>query len=142
VSGDGIYSQSRGLKAKYFSIGFTLEINKSSGNSNYRYGAAKSTGLGQFPSSKFFRQNNICMSPVVGSHCGATVCQKLRQVSVIAQLYPHGKLTTPRCENQKIRHENEIFKANEHAPHGCKLQIYIERHQKTYHKISRDYSFK
>jgi hypothetical protein len=32
----------RDSKAKYFSIGLTLEINKSSGNS--RYGAAKSPG--------------------------------------------------------------------------------------------------
>jgi hypothetical protein len=41
----------RGPKAKYFSLGFTLVINKSSGNS--KYGAAKSPGVGQLPSSKF-----------------------------------------------------------------------------------------
>jgi hypothetical protein len=34
-----------------------------------KYGAAKSPGLGQFPF--IFRQNNICMSPVVGSQYGA-----------------------------------------------------------------------
>jgi hypothetical protein len=33
--------------------------------------------------------------------------------SLIAQLHPQGKLTTPRRENQKIWHENEILKANE-----------------------------
>jgi hypothetical protein len=31
---------------------------------NCMYGAAKSSGLEQFPFSKFFHQNNICMSPV------------------------------------------------------------------------------
>jgi hypothetical protein len=36
--------------------------------------------------------------------------------SLIAQLYSQGKLTTPRHENQKFQHENEILKANEPAP--------------------------
>jgi hypothetical protein len=33
------------------------------------------------------------------------------------QLHSQSKLTTPRCENRKIRHENVILKANEHAPY-------------------------
>jgi hypothetical protein len=32
-----------------------------------------------------------------------------------AQLDSQGKLTTPRRENRKIQHENEILKTNEHA---------------------------
>jgi hypothetical protein len=44
--------------------------------------------------------------------------------SLIAQLHSQGKLTTLRRENRKIRHEIEILKANEHAPHVYKLQIY------------------
>jgi hypothetical protein len=60
--------------------------------------------------------------------------------SLRAQLHSHGKLTTPRRENRKIRHENEILKANEHDPRLYKLQIY--RYQKTYHKCSWDYPFK
>jgi hypothetical protein len=35
--------------------------------------------------------------------------------SLIAQLDPQGKFTTPRRENRKIRHENEILQANEHT---------------------------
>jgi hypothetical protein len=38
---------------------------------NSKFGGTKSPGLGQFPSSQFFSQNNICMSPVVGSQYGA-----------------------------------------------------------------------
>jgi hypothetical protein len=33
-------------------------------------------------------------------------------------------LTMPRHKKRKIGHETEIFIANEHAPHVCKLQIY------------------
>jgi hypothetical protein len=44
--------------------------------------------------------------------------------SLIAQLHSHQRLTTPRCENLKIQHKIEILKANEHAPHVYKLQIY------------------
>jgi hypothetical protein len=106
------FSPVRGSRAKYFSIGFILEINKSSGNS--KYGAAKSPGLGQFPSSKFVLQNYICISAVVGSQYWAMT--KAAE-SLIAQLYSQGKLTTPHRENRKIRHENEILKANKHAPH-------------------------
>jgi hypothetical protein len=50
------------------------------------------------------------MSAVVGSQywatTGAAEC-------LIAQLHSQGKLTTPRLENRKIRHEKEILKANE-----------------------------
>jgi hypothetical protein len=35
--------------------------------------------------------------------------------SIIAQLHSPGNLTTPRCENRKIQHENETLKANEPA---------------------------
>jgi hypothetical protein len=100
----------RGSKAKYFSIGFTLEINKSSGNS--KYGAANSPGLGKFLSSKCFRQTSICMSAVVGSLYGGAT--PVAAESPIAQLDSQSKLTTPRHENRKIRHENEIVKANQH----------------------------
>jgi hypothetical protein len=34
-----------------------------------------------------------------------------------SQLYSQSKLTTLRRENEKIRHENEILKANEPAPY-------------------------
>jgi hypothetical protein len=50
------------------------------------------------------------MSAVVGSQYGATTGAA---ESLIAQLHSQGKLTTPSRENRKIRHENEIFKANE-----------------------------
>jgi hypothetical protein len=75
-----------------------------------KYGAAKSPGLGQCPSSKYFRQNNICLSAVMGSQYGATTGAA---GSPISQLHSQGKLTTPRRENRKIRHENKILKANE-----------------------------
>jgi hypothetical protein len=70
-----------------------VEINESSGNS--KYGAAKSPGLVQFPSSKFFRKNNICMRAGVDSQYGATT---VAAESLIAQL----KLTTPSRENRKF----------------------------------------
>jgi hypothetical protein len=48
----------------------------------------------------------------VGSQYGAiTVAAE----SLAAQLDSQGKHTTPRRENRKIRRENEIIKANEHA---------------------------
>jgi hypothetical protein len=50
------------------------------------------------------------MSAVVGSQYGTTTGAA---ESVIAQLHSQGNLTTPRRENQKIRHENEILKAEE-----------------------------
>jgi hypothetical protein len=60
------------------------------------------------------------MRPVLGSYVATTEAVE----SLIAQLRSQGKLTTPRCENQKIRHEIEILKANEHSTHVYKLQIY------------------
>jgi hypothetical protein len=93
-----------GLKGEKFSIGFTQKINESSGSS--KYGTAKSPGLGPCPSSKIFSPNNICMSAVEGSQYGATTGAAK---SLIAQLHSQGKLTTPRRENRKIQHENEIF---------------------------------
>jgi hypothetical protein len=54
--------------------------------------------------------------------------------SLRAQLHSQGKLTTPRPENRKIRHEIKILKAKEHAPHVSQLQIY-KMTPKTYHKI-------
>jgi hypothetical protein len=50
------------------------------------------------------------MSTVVASQYGATTGAAK---SLIAQLHPQGKLTTPRRANRNIRHENEILKANE-----------------------------
>jgi hypothetical protein len=38
--------------------------------------------------------------------------------SLIAQIDSQNKLTTPIRKHRKIRHGNEIFKANEHAPKG------------------------
>jgi hypothetical protein len=61
------------------------------------HGAAKSPGVGQFQSSKFFRQNNICMSPIVGSQYGA-MAEAVE--SLIAPLYSQGKLTMPRRKNK------------------------------------------
>jgi hypothetical protein len=84
----------RGLTAKYFSIGSTLEINKNSENS--KYGAAKSPGVGQFSSSEIFRQHNFCMIPVVGSQYGA---MRDAAESLIAELYSQGKLTMLRRKN-------------------------------------------
>jgi hypothetical protein len=62
--------------------------------------------MGECPSSKFSRQNNICMSAVVGSQYGATTGAV---ESLIAQLYSQGKLTTPRQKNRKIGNENKKF---------------------------------
>jgi hypothetical protein len=44
--------------------------------------------------------------------------------SLIAHLYSQGKLTTPRRENRKIRHRNEILKENEPASYVKELQIH------------------
>jgi hypothetical protein len=54
------------------------------------------------------------MSAIVGSQYGTTT---VAAESLIAQLHSQGKLTTPRRENLKIRHEIEMFKANEPAPY-------------------------
>jgi GH35 family endo-1,4-beta-xylanase len=43
--------------------------------------------------------------------------------SLIAQLHSHGKLTTLRRENQKIRQEIETLKANELAPYVKELDL-------------------
>jgi hypothetical protein len=48
------------------------------------------------------------MSALVGSRATTLAAE-----SQIAQLHSQGKLTTPRHENQKIRHEIETLKANE-----------------------------
>jgi hypothetical protein len=82
---------------------------------------ALSTGLQRAPVWDLFRQNNICISAVVGSQYGATIGAA---ESLIAQLHSQGKLTTPRLENQKIRHENEILKANERLHKAWDLQLY------------------
>jgi hypothetical protein len=47
------------------------------------------------------------------------------------ELRAQSKLTTPRRENRKIRHENEILKVNE----PTHVQIY-QIIPKTYHEIS------
>jgi hypothetical protein len=73
----------------------------------------KSPGVGQCPASKFFRQNNICMKAVVDSQYGAMMVAADR---LGAQLHSQCKLTTPRHENKKIRHKNELLKAKEPAP--------------------------
>jgi hypothetical protein len=52
------------------------------------------------------------MIVVVGSMYWATTGAAK---SPIAQLHSQGKLTTPRHQNRKIRHEIEIVKANESA---------------------------
>jgi hypothetical protein len=43
----------------------------------------------------------------------------------MSPLHSQGKLTTPRHETRKIRHEIEILKADEHALHAYKLQVYV-----------------
>jgi hypothetical protein len=46
--------------------------------------------------------------------------------SLIAKLDFQGKLAMSRCKNRNIRHENKIYKANEHAP---ELKIYrLKKH--------------
>jgi hypothetical protein len=52
------------------------------------------------------------------SQYGAT---KEAAESLIAQIHSQSK---PRHENRKIRHESEIFKANEHSPYVQELKIY------------------
>jgi hypothetical protein len=60
-----------------------------------------------------FRQKHICMGAALGSQYGAmTVAAEI----LIAHLHSQGKLTTAWQENQKIRYENELFKAKERAP--------------------------
>jgi hypothetical protein len=53
------------------------------------------------------------MKAVVDSQYGAMTVAADR---LEAQLHSQCKLTTPRHENQKIRHENELLKAKEPAP--------------------------
>jgi hypothetical protein len=55
--------------------------------------------LGQFPTSKIFRQNNICMSAVVGSQYGAL---KEAAESLIVQLYSQGKLIRRDAKIEKL----------------------------------------
>jgi hypothetical protein len=114
----------RDWKAKYFSIGLRWKLNRSP--ETLKQGVAKSPGLGQFPSSKTFRQNNICMSPLVWSQYGAMT---EAAESLIAQLYSHYKLTTQRRENKKIRHENKILKLTNTLRMWTSLRS-IEWHQK------------
>jgi hypothetical protein len=54
----------------------------------------------------------------VGSQYEATT---VAAESLAAQLDSQSRLTTPRCENQKIQHENEIVKANEHPSYEWDL---------------------
>jgi hypothetical protein len=61
------------------------------------------------------------MSPVLGSQYGATAEAAER---IIAQLHSQGKITTPRCENRKIRHEIKNLKANERLHKEYELKIY------------------
>jgi hypothetical protein len=55
------------------------------------------------------------MSRVLGSWYGGATTEDAE--GLIAQLNSQGKLTSPRHENLKIRHEIEILKANEHVTH-------------------------
>jgi hypothetical protein len=48
----------------------------------------------------------------MGSQYGTTT---VAAESLIAQLDSQGKLIALRCENRKIRHENELLKTNEHS---------------------------
>jgi hypothetical protein len=66
-------------------------------------------GLEQIPSSNFFRQKTPLLDPRT----------ELRQKLRVAQIDSQSKHTKPRRENRKNRHENEILKANEHAPQGA-----------------------
>jgi hypothetical protein len=61
------------------------------------------------------------MCAVVGSQYGATTGAAK---GLIAKLHSHGKLTTERRENRKIRHENEILKANERLHRVKDLQSF------------------
>jgi hypothetical protein len=60
------------------------------------------------------------MNAVVGSQYGATTGTV---ESLIAQLHSQGKLSTPWCENLKIRLKSEILKANERLHKVYELQI-------------------
>jgi hypothetical protein len=72
-----------------------------------------SPGLGVWPASMLFRQNNICMSAAMGSQYGATT---VAAEILIAQLHSQSKLTTAWHENRKVRYENELLTAKEPAP--------------------------
>jgi hypothetical protein len=71
------------------------------------------------------------MSPVVGSQYGA-MTEAVE--SLIAQLYSQGKLTTPRCENPKIRKLN--FKCKWTRSLCVGTSDLSNDTKKTYHKIS------
>jgi hypothetical protein len=73
----------------------------------------KSPIVGQCPASNFFRQTNICIKAVVDSQYGAMT---VAADGLGVQLHSQCKLTTPRHENKKIRHENELLKTKEPAP--------------------------
>jgi hypothetical protein len=68
----------------------------------------KSPGLGVWPTSMLFCQNNICMATALGFQYGA--------MTVAAQLHSQSKLTTAWHKNRKIWYENELLKAKEPAP--------------------------
>jgi hypothetical protein len=72
------------------------------------------------------------MKAVVDSQYGAMAVAAHR---LGAQLHSQCKLTTPRHENKKIRHENELIKAKEPTPDVWKCKIY-RMTPKTYHEIS------
>jgi hypothetical protein len=66
---------------------------------------------------------------VVNSKYGASMSQygatKEATESLIAHLDSQSKLSTARRENQKIRKENEIWKAKVHATERQKLKIFL-----------------
>jgi hypothetical protein len=59
------------------------------------------------------KRTRVQLQAVDYSQYGATT---LAAESQRAQLHSQCKLTTPRHENQKIRHENEFLKAKEPTP--------------------------
>jgi hypothetical protein len=72
-----------------------------------------SPGLGVWPASMLFRQNNFCMGAALDSQYGAmTVAAEI----LIAQLHSQSRLTTAWHENLNIRYKNELLKAKEPAP--------------------------
>jgi hypothetical protein len=77
------------------------------------------------------------MSPILGSYGALTEAAE----SLVAQLHKQGKLTTPRRENQQIRHKIKILKQT-NILRMCTNFRSIEWHQNTYLKISWDYPFK
>jgi hypothetical protein len=112
--------QGRGSRARYFSMVLHWKLIIAPDSSkNSKSGAAGAPDYRTLSIFNIFHPKQHLHESRSGILVrGYELRQKLHKVQL------QGKLTTPRRENRKILYEIETLKANEHAPHVYKLQIY------------------